>query len=194
MKELFVASKNKHKMIEIKKKLLPLGYHVLSLNDVDKELEIIEDQDTFEGNALKKAMALYNIVKKPVLADDSGLIVDALDGNPGVYSARFAGENATDEMNNALLLEKLQTVHKRDARFTTVMVLVGIDEKPVFAHGFLEGEIALKARGENGFGYDPIFIVKGKGRHLSEYTLDEKNAISHRGQALDEIIRYLKTK
>lgn len=193
MKELYVASKNKHKIEEIQKKLNPLGYHVLSLMDVDQNLEIIEDQDTFEGNALKKAMTLYKMVNKPVLADDSGLIVDALDGAPGVYSARYAGENVTYDENNQLLLENLQTTVERDARFITVMVLVGVEEHPIYAYGYLEGKIALKARGKNGFGYDPIFIVKGEDRHLSEYTLDEKNVISHRGKALDEIIRYLKT-
>ncbi len=193
MNELYVATKNKHKIIEIQKKLVPLGYHVLSLLDVNKELDIIEDQDSFEGNALKKAMTLYDIIKKPVLADDSGLMVDALDGAPGVFSARYAGEEARDDENNRLLLENLQTVETRDARFCTVMVLVGVEKNPVYAYGYLEGEIAYKARGENGFGYDPIFIVKGENRHLAEYTLEEKNEISHRGKAMEEIIRYLKT-
>jgi len=194
MKELYVASKNNHKIEEMKDKLHPLGYRVLSLNDIDQNLEIEEDQDTFEGNALKKAMTLLKIVNRPVLADDSGLIVDALKGAPGVYSARYAGEHASDEENNQLLLENLQTVDARGARFITVMVLVGLAEKPIYAHGYLEGDIARKPRGKNGFGYDPIFVVKGEDKHLAEYLTAEKNTISHRGKALDEIIRYLKTK
>lgn len=192
MKELYVASKNKHKIKEIRNKLEPLGYKVKSILDVDPSLDIVEDKDTFEGNALKKAMALYDLVKKPVLADDSGLSVDALKGAPGVYSARYAKEDATDEENNQRLLENLQTVEKRDAMFVTVMVLVGVDEFPIYARGYLKGEIARSPLGENGFGYDPIFIVKEDKRRLSEYTLAEKNKISHRAKALEEIILYMK--
>jgi len=192
MKELYVASKNKHKIEEIKEKLEPLGFSIYSLLDLNQDVNIVEDKDTFEGNALKKAVTLNQIVNKPVLADDSGLIVDALDGAPGIYSARYAGEQATDEMNNQLLLKNLESIHERDARFVTVMALVGMEENPIYAYGYLEGSIARKYRGTNGFGYDPIFVVKGEDRHLSEYTLTEKNKISHRANALDEIIQYLK--
>jgi XTP/dITP diphosphohydrolase len=193
MKELYVASKNKHKIEEIQEKLNPLGYLVHSLLDIQEDIEIVEDQDTFEGNALKKAITLQKMVNKPVLADDSGLIVDALDGAPGIYSARYAGEKATDEQNNQLLLKNLQTVQNRNARFITVMALVGFETNPVFTRGYLEGTIAQNPRGTNGFGYDPIFVVAGGNRHLSEYSLEEKNRISHRGKALEEIIQYLKT-
>lgn len=192
MKELFIASKNNHKIKEIKDKLQPLGFHISSLQSVDDEIEIVEDKDSFKGNALKKAETLYRIINKPVLADDSGLVVDALDGAPGIYSARFAGEHATDKENNTLLLERLQRVENRTARFVTAMVLVGLSDQPIVSYGYLEGEIAMKPFGSNGFGYDPIFVVNADKRHLSEYTMEEKNRISHRGKALDELIQYLK--
>ena len=192
MKELIVASKNKHKIEEIKDALSPFGYKVTSLLDLAMDINIIEDQDTFEGNALKKAMEVRKHTKKMVLADDSGLMVDALGGKPGVYSARFAGENSSDQENMDLLLEKLQNETDKKARFVTVMVLVGLQEEPIFAKGYLEGYIADKPHYENGFGYDPVFVVQETNKVLSKYSLQDKNHISHRANALKEIIRYIK--
>ena len=192
MKELYIASKNKHKIEEMKERLSSLGLEIKSLLDLDQEFEIIEDKDTFEGNALKKAKTLYAYLQKPVLADDSGLMVDALKGAPGVYSARYSGQEATDEENNALLLKNMEGVLDRTARFVTVMVVLGLEEEAIVTQGTLEGEIALSPKEGHGFGYDPIFIVKEDGRYLSEYLMEEKNQISHRGKALNKLIKHFK--
>ena len=191
MKTIYIASRNTHKIEEMRQVLEPIGFKVLSMADVDKKITIVEDKDTFEGNALKKAKTLQEYVKAPVLADDSGLEVDALDGRPGVYSARFAGENATDEENNHLLLTRLKGVNERSARFVCAMVLVGLGED-IIVRGTLEGDIAFIPKLGNGFGYDPLFLVKEDGRYLSEYTMEEKNQISHRGKALNKLKKHFK--
>jgi len=191
MKTIYIASQNTHKIEEIGKVLEPLGFTVLSMADLGKKITIVEDQDTFEGNALKKAKTLEAYVKTPVLADDSGLEVDALDGRPGVYSARFAGEHATDEENNQLLLTRLQGVKERSARFVCAMALVGLGED-IIVRGTLEGQIAKTPKLGNGFGYDPLFLVKKDGRYLSDYTMEEKNKISHRGKALNKLRKHFK--
>lgn len=192
MKDILIATKNKHKYIEIQKALKPLGYNVLTLFDFDEFPEIIEDKDTFRGNALKKAKELSDYLGKDVIADDSGLEVFALNNEPGVYSARYGGEAATYDDNNKLLLKNMTNINDRGARFVTTMCLYRLHEEPVYFEDYLYGSIATEYKGTNGFGYDPIFIVKNDGRHLAELNLDEKNKISHRGKCLQKLITYLK--
>lgn len=191
MKEILIATKNKHKYIEIQRALEPLGYKVLTLFDFDEFPDIIEDKDTFRGNALKKAEELSNYLNKDVIADDSGLEVFSLNNEPGIFSARYSGDDATAESNNQKLLNKLEGISNRDARFVTTMCLYSIGKEPVYFEGYLNGKIATVYKGTNGFGYDPIFIVKGTEKHLAEYGLDEKNKISHRALCLQKLIAYL---
>lgn len=192
MKKLFVASKNSGKISEIKKFLGPLGYEIFSLLDAPGIPDIEETGSTFEENAIIKAKAVYNAVKIPVLADDSGLEVDLLNGRPGVYSARYGGNNATDDENNAKLIKELGTseLEKRTARFRcTIALYDGLNER--FFDGVCEGNIAFKPAGESGFGYDPLFIPKGYTITFAEIGTDEKNSISHRGKALESLRKFL---
>ncbi len=193
MKEIVIATKNKHKIIEMKHSLEPLGYLVLSLFDFDEFPEIIEDKDTFKGNAQKKAQELSNYLNKTVIADDSGLEVEALNGAPGVYSARYAGEHVSYSDNNKKLLQEMKDKTNKNARFITTMCIYFRNQEPVFFEDYLYGEIATEYKGTNGFGYDPIFIVKDDGRHLAELSLEEKNAISHRGKCLKKLTTYLQS-
>lgn len=191
MKEIVIATKNKHKIIEMKHSLEALGYKVLSLFDFEEFPDIIEDKDTFHGNALKKAQELSNYLNKDVIADDSGLQVEALNNEPGVYSARYAGEDVSYDDNNVLLLKNMSGITNRKARFITVMCIYKRNQEPIFLEGYLNGEIAYNYKGTEGFGYDPIFIPTGDTRHLAEYSLDEKNRISHRGQCLKQLVNFL---
>ncbi len=193
MKDIVIATGNPHKVIEMKKMLEPLGYNVLTLKDIDDFPEIIEDKDTFKGNAKKKAETLSKYLNKDVIADDSGLEVFALNNDPGVYSARYAGEDVTYDDNNKLLLKNMEEVEDRRARFVTTICLYFVDKEEIFFEDYLYGSIAREYRGENGFGYDPIFIPEGDNRHLAEYSLEEKNRISHRGKCMQKLITYLKT-
>lgn len=192
MKEIVIATKNEHKVVEMKKMLEPLGYKVLTLYDFNELPEIIEDKDTFKGNALKKAKTLSEYLNKDVISDDSGLQVTSLNNEPGVYSARYSGEDATYQDNNALLLKNLRNSTERSARFCTTICLYRINQEPVYFEDYLYGSIATEYKGEGGFGYDPLFIVEEDNRHLAEYTVDEKNKISHRGKCLQQLIHYLK--
>ena len=194
MKEIVVATKNKHKIIEFKAMLEPLGYTILSLYDFDEFPEIIEDKDTFRGNAQKKAQELSEYLHKTVIADDSGLEVEALNSEPGVYSARYAGEDVTYDDNNKLLLKNLENIENRKARFVTCMCYFDISGEVLFFEDYLHGSIAKEYKGTNGFGYDPIFIPDGDSRHLAEYTLEEKNKISHRGKAFRKLVDYITNK
>ena len=192
MKEIVIATKNEHKVIEMKKMLEPLGYNVLTLYDFLELPDIIEDKDTFKGNALKKAETLSKYLGKDVISDDSGLEVFSLNNEPGVYSARYSGEQATYQSNNTFLLDNLLGMKDREARFVTTICLYQRGKEPVYFEDYLYGSIALDYKGDNGFGYDPIFIVKGTDKHLAEFNLDEKNKISHRGKCLLKLIKYLK--
>jgi len=159
--------------------------------------EIIEDADTFEGNARLKALAISEATSMAALADDSGLMVDALDGQPGVHSARYSGENATDSDNVSKLLAELveagaMSSAQRRARFHSVIVLRRPDGAEVVAKGTVEGTISLVPTGEGGFGYDPVFVpLEGDGRTFGEMTAAEKHAMSHRGRALEELVAQL---
>jgi len=191
MKEILIASKNKHKIIEISDILIPLGYKVLSLFDFDDFPEIIEDGLSFKENALIKAKTIALCLNKTVLADDSGLEVFALKNEPGIYSARYAGLNRSDDDNNLLLLKNLEGVKNRKARFVTSMCIYYLDKDPIFVEDYLYGEITKEYIGNNGFGYDPIFKVKGLDINLAELSLEEKNKISHRALCLKKLIKYL---
>lgn len=193
--KLIVASNNQHKISEIKKILEKLDMNVVSLKDAGIDIEVEEDGKTFEENAYKKAKEVFDIVKDGyVLADDTGLMVDAINGAPGVYSARFSGEGATYEKNNAKLLDLLKNVKDKDrgAKFVCVMVLIMGDSRIVKVRGEIEGRILREPRGKNGFGYDPLFYVEEFGKTFAEMSDEEKNSVSHRGRALEKLREALK--
>jgi len=191
---LVVATGNRGKLGELRALLADLPIEVLGVAEVVTPPHVVEDADTFAGNARKKARAVAAACRAVTLADDSGLEVDALGGRPGVRSARYAREGATDAENNAKLLVELEGVpgERRTARFRCALVLVDPWSKDgvtgeVVVEGALEGRIATAARGTSGFGYDPLFLVGDRGRTLAELSEDEKNACSHRGQALSRL-------
>ena len=196
---LFLATGNPNKRREIEALVRPLGIAVVTLSDVGDIGEVIEDGDTFEANACKKA--LYGAAKTGLwcLADDSGLEVDALDGAPGVYSARYAGEDADDEANNRKLLDALKDVpdEKRTARFKCVIALAAPEgeggARVVFTtEGAVEGRILREERGANGFGYDPLFFHPPSGVAFAELSMEEKSKVSHRGKALAAFVARLR--
>lgn len=187
--ELVFVSGNNNKVKEIQKKL-PLTYQLKGLKDLDVSEDIPETSDTFEGNAKQKASYVYSKFNLNCFADDSGLEVDYLGGAPGVYSARFAGEEKDDAKNNSLLLEKLNGVSNRKARFKTVICLI-LEGKEYFFEGFVEGVITDNYKGDGGFGYDPIFMPNGYDKTFAEMTLDEKNQLSHRAIAVQKMIDFL---
>ena len=190
MKKLVFASNNAHKLSEIR---AILGDHIeiISLSDLQCHEEIPETADTLEGNALIKARYVWEHYGLYCFADDTGLEVEALGGAPGVYSARFAGEHASFEDNVSLLLERLSGVAApRRARFRTVIAL--IDEYGThFFEGSADGEITLERSGNHGFGYDPIFRPEGREETFAQLTEQEKNSMSHRGRAVQKLVRYL---
>ncbi len=183
--KLVIATKNRSKARELGEMLKGLEVEVLSLADFPSVALPPEDGDTFTENALIKARAVFEATGLPSLADDSGLAVDALDGRPGIYSARYAGRNATDEDNYMKLLCELEGVPlgKRAARFVCALAYKDKVREEVF-EGEFRGRIAERPRGENGFGYDPVFEVERLGRTAAELSPGEKNAISHRAEAL----------
>jgi XTP/dITP diphosphohydrolase len=198
---LVVATRNRGKLDELRALLAGLGVQVLSVEDVAKrEITVVEDGETFEANAKKKALTVAGATMMLTLADDSGLEVDALGGAPGVRSARFAGERATDAENNAALLAALDTLDadpdgtrasgSYKARFRCVLALVDPfvrDGEPVVVEGVCEGMITRTPRGSGGFGYDPLFLVDGTDKTMAELDEDQKNRISHRGRAFERL-------
>ncbi|WP_346355963.1 XTP/dITP diphosphatase [Azotosporobacter soli] len=194
MKEIVVATKNAKKIVELKAALAGLPVRLLSLAEVADVEEAVEDGVTFEENALKKAQHYLAATGRACLADDSGLEVDALGGAPGVYSARYGGEAANDAANNAKLLSELATVpqEKRTARFRCVLVFLDLDGRKIISEGACEGSIGYEAKGEHGFGYDPLFRLADGNRAMAELTMAEKNAISHRGNAVRVMAEKLK--
>jgi len=187
MKKMVLASQNKHKLKEIEKITKDFGISLMTMAEAGLgDLDVVEDKDTFEGNSEKKAREVMQASGLPAIADDSGLMVDALGGDPGVYSARFSGPGATYESNNKKLLELLKDVpqDKRTARFVSVITAVYTDGRKIVARGEIEGTIAFEEKGQGGFGYDPLFYVPQKGKTFAELSEDEKNAISHRANAL----------
>lgn len=190
MNKVVVASKNRGKIAEIAAKLALLPFTVLSVQDVGDIPEPEETGRTFEENAELKARYYAARTGLPCLADDSGLEVDELDGRPGVYSARFAGEHATDAANNEKLLSLLASVpaNRRTARFRCALAFVDPEGTLLTADGTCEGVILDQPRGRSGFGYDPLFYMPALGKTLAEIELAEKNRISHRARALDRLV------
>ena len=182
--KLIIASNNKHKIYEIKKILGQKFDSILSLAEAGIEHETIEDGTTFIENARKKAREIAEISGEVALADDSGICVDFLGGEPGVYSARYAGSHGDDEANNDLVLKNLEGSSDRGAHYTCAMVLAYPDGRLVEAEGYLYGTIIKERRGRGGFGYDPLFVPVGETRTVAEMSDDEKNEISHRARAL----------
>ncbi|MFJ5768410.1 XTP/dITP diphosphatase [Psychrobacillus sp. NPDC093180] len=186
MKKIIIATKNKGKAKDFEALFGPLGYEVLTLHDVADDMDVEETGTTFEENALLKATALANRLKTMVIADDSGLEIDALDGRPGIYSARYAGEEKSDEANIDKVLEELRDIKEseRTARFVCAIAVVSPTSELFTVRGACEGVIASERKGTNGFGYDPIFFVPSENKMMAELTAEEKGAISHRGNAL----------
>ncbi len=186
--KLVMATNNANKLREARELLSPLGIEVLSQREAGADCDPEENGATFEENAQIKARAVFDAVGLPVIADDSGLCVDALDGAPGVYSARYAPEGE----RCAKLLSNMEGVsdEKRTARFVCAVCFIGEDGKAEFVRGECEGVIGHEERGTNGFGYDPVFVYGG--RTLAEMSSDEKNKISHRGAAMRSLYRLLK--
>lgn len=188
-KTIMIATGNMGKAKEFEKMFAKAGYQIKTLKDFPELPEVQETGQTFEENARLKAETIANILQCPVLADDSGLTVDALGGMPGIYSARFAGEQKSDASNNAKLLHELTDVadENRTAQFHCTLVFAAPQKESLVVEGIWNGHIARIPRGENGFGYDPLFIVDGLEKTSAELTPEEKNEISHRGQAMKKL-------
>ena len=182
--KLVIATRNKHKLEEIREIFHIPGLEVVSAFDFPHVPDVVEDGETFEANAVKKAVSLAGATGLWALADDSGLEVDALGGAPGVYSARYAGEPVSYPANNRKLLDELRNEQNRHARFRCVIALSSPDGKAKTVDGRCEGVIAYEERGKQGFGYDPLFIPEGFTKTFAEMDGESKNAISHRGRAL----------
>ena len=191
--KLIIASNNAHKLTEMKAILAPFFDDVQSMREAGIEHETVEDGETFMENAVKKARELAEISGCCAIADDSGLCVDALDGGPGVYSARYSGVHGDDKANNAKLLRELDGVEDRGAHYTCAIALVWPDGRLLTAEDYLYGEIAHDERGSNGFGYDPLFLLPEQGLCTAEISPEEKNRISHRGKALRQLVEKLKS-
>lgn len=188
--KLVLASKNQHKLVEMQTILGQLGLEVVLEQDVGVDVDVEETGTTFLENALLKAKAVCAASGMAAIADDSGLVVDALDGAPGVYSARYGGKHS-DAERTALLLENMAQVpeEKRTARFVSAIACALPDGRVVTAQGSCEGVILFETRGNNGFGYDPVFYVPQLGKTFAEADSSEKNALSHRGKALNEFLK-----
>lgn len=196
MDTIVVASANKHKIEEIAKLTAKLGYNVISRDEagVPSDFEIVEDGETFEENSYIKAKAIMEICGMPTIADDSGLMVEALGGAPGVYSARFAGEDHNDRRNNEKLIDLLVDIpyKERRAKFVAVITLLFTDGRKIVARGECPGHIIDKEEGTNGFGYDPLFVPEGYGSTFGMLSSEIKNQISHRARALKLLAEKLK--
>ena len=183
---IIFATGNQHKMEEIREILSGPEIEVVSMKEAGVSVSVVEDGDSFYKNALIKARAVCEASGEITMADDSGLVVDALNGEPGVYSARWMGEDTSYRVKNAEIIRRLTGVpeEKRSARFVCAIACVFPDGRELVEEAVYEGIIGYEERGDNGFGYDPIFYVPEKGRYSAELSPQEKNAISHRGKAL----------
>lgn len=191
MKEIVLASNNKNKLKELKEKLSAFGIQVISQKEAGCDIDVEETGSTFQENAELKATVIHQLTEKPVIADDSGLEVDYLNGAPGIYSHRFAGENASDEDRIHALLNALEGVpeEKRTARFHCSICYIDSNSEKHFFTGIVEGHIGFEPIGENGFGFDPVFMYQGKS--FAELTREEKNEVSHRGRAIKSFMEYM---
>lgn len=200
MKKIIIASNNSHKIEEIKDILIDLPFEIKSLKDENIDIDVVEDGSTFEENARKKADTIASYLKERgekefiVMADDSGIEVDYLDGMPGIYSARYAGEHGNDKKNNEKLLKELSGVpkSKRKARFVCQIALIDDNNKFISIRGDVEGVILEELSGKGGFGYDPLFLYEPLNKTFGELSSDEKNLISHRAVALKKLKDELK--
>ncbi len=193
-KIIVAATKNRHKIREIEAITSEFGMSIISRDEAGvPDIEVVEDGETFEENSYKKAYEIMKLCGRVTIADDSGLVVDCLDGAPGVYSARFAGIDGDDDANNRKLTELIKDVpyEERTARFVSVITMVFPDGDTVVARGEVEGHLLTEARGREGFGYDPLFVPAGYDRTFGELDPGIKNSISHRANALKELRRKL---
>ena len=193
--ELVVATRNAGKLKEIRRLLESRGIRVRGLEEFPGVPDVVEDGQTFAENAVKKAEAVAQFTSLPCLADDSGLVVDALQGRPGVHSARFSGAEADDQSNNRKLLDEMAAVPEmqRQAAFCCVMALCMPGQSPHLFQGRVNGAILERQQGDGGFGYDPLFWLPGYNCTMAELPLDTKNQVSHRGQALRQLVDFLTT-
>lgn len=191
MKKIVFATHNNHKLEEVK--ALLSEFQVVGLDEIGCVEEIPETSDTLEGNALQKARFVYDNYQLDCFADDTGLEVDHLDGAPGIYSARYAGEEKSAKANMQKLLKELEGIKNRKARFRTVIALLE-EGKETFHEGIVLGQITEEESGQDGFGYDPVFLPHEKTVTFAQLDMDEKNAISHRGRAIRKLIEYLSDK
>lgn len=191
--EFVIATRNKKKLEEIKRILEGIPLKLYTLTDFPDCPEVEEDADTFEGNAIKKTVAVAAFTKKSAIADDSGLEVYALNGAPGVFSARYSGEGADDRKNLVKLLSEMEEVEdeKRGARFVCCIALGFPDGRVEVFEGYVEGKIGRQPTGFNGFGYDPVFYPEGYDTTFAEISAEEKDKLSHRGRALRKLREYL---
>ena len=191
MQKLIFATNNPHKLEEISD-LLQDKFDIISLEKIGIKEDIPETADTLEGNALQKARFVYERTQSDCFADDTGLEVEVLNGDPGVYSARYAGENASFDDNMDKLLLSMENESNRKARFRTVMALI-IDGNEYLFEGKVEGKILSRKKGKDGFGYDPIFLPEGFEESFAEMESAQKNAISHRGRSVVKLVRFLES-
>lgn len=189
MKIIF-ATNNQHKVDEIRS-ALPESLSIISLKEAGMDIDIPEPHATLQDNAAEKARTIYQLTKTNCFSEDTGLEVYSLNNEPGVHSARYAGEEKSFDKNINKLLRKLKDSSERKARFRTAICLI-LDSKEYFFEGICEGEIINKKRGQQGFGYDPIFIPIGSGKTFAEMRIDEKNGFSHRKKAMDKLVTFLK--
>jgi XTP/dITP diphosphohydrolase len=193
MIKLCFATNNHHKVEEVRQALNG-KIELLTLAEIDCFEELPETMPTLEGNSLQKATFVFNRYAMPCFADDTGLEVEALNGEPGVYSARYAGPQKNSEDNVQRLLEKLSDQSNRQARFRTIFSLVGLEKNPVIFEGVVNGSIAREKKGSSGFGYDPVFIPEGYHITFAEMDLAQKNSISHRAIATQKLVNFLKAR
>lgn len=192
MKKIVVATNNPGKLKEIKD--IIKNYELVSLKDINCEIEVEEDQETFEGNSKKKAKEIAEITNMPCIADDTGLCIEALNGWPGVHTARFLGEAATPEQRNKAILEKMKDLKGEERKAKVVSVMTYCEKGQfIVAKGEIEGKIAKEPRGKNGYGFDPIFELES-GKTYAELSEEEKNKISHRKRALENLEKQLTNK
>lgn len=191
MFEIVLATRNRKKLEEMQRLLEGVPVRLYTLDDFPECPEVEEDEETFEGNAIKKAITVSRCTGKIAISDDSGLEVYALGGAPGVYSARYAGEGANDRANIEKLLSEMKDIKDRRARFVCVIALASPDGKVNVFDGYVEGTIGHEPIGEQGFGYDPIFFPEGFNKTFAEMGALEKDALSHRGKALEKLRDYI---
>jgi len=191
--KILIATNNRHKVNEIKDILKNGIFELYTLSDLNITIEVEEDKDTLEGNSLKKAKEMFRIANIPAIADDTGLFVDSLNGEPGVYSSRYAGEEATYDDNCVKLLRSMKGIpeRKRSAYFKTVVCIYESENKYHFFEGICKGKITTKKYGGKGFGYDPLFIPDGFEKTFAEMPEDKKNSLSHRGKAFAKAGEFL---